>query len=102
VDQLAQVVTGGGLITLLGLVVLYFMNSNRQDRAQHLTVIAAQDLKIETMEKRHDAKIAALEKKIENLEKEVDTERSARHAAEFEARTAQHKLSLLQPPGEAS
>jgi outer membrane murein-binding lipoprotein Lpp len=95
-------VTGGGLITLLGLVVLYFMNSNRQDRAQHLTVIAAQDLKIEKMEQRYSQRISELETKIDNLEKEVDTERAARQAAEFEARTAQHRLSLLQPPGTAS
>lgn len=101
-DQLTQMITGGGLITLLGLVVLYFMNSNRQDRAQHLAVIAQQDTKLTNMETRYEAKITALELKIDNLEKEVDQERQARQAAEFDARKAQHRLSLLEPPGEAS
>jgi hypothetical protein len=102
VDQVAQLVTGGGIITFLGLIVFYLLNSNRQDRDQHRKIIAEQDKRIETMEARHDAKIAQLETKIDNLEREVDTERTARQAAEFEARTAKHLLSLLQPPGEAS
>lgn len=101
-DQLTQAVTGGGLIMLLGLVVLYLLNSNRQDRAQHQTVIKALDEKIEKIEDRAAAQIDRLETRITNLEREVDTERDARRAAEFEARTAQHKLSLLRPPDTAS
>ena len=89
-------VTGGGLITLLGLVVLYLLNSNRQDRQQHREVIKDLEAKIERVETKHALQIDRLDTKIDNLEREVDTERVARQAAEFEAQRARHQLSLLQ------
>lgn len=93
--DVASALTGGGLILLLATVIGYLLNSNRQDRAQYRTEVKGFSSQIEKLETKHAAQMEKLEHRIDNLEKEVDTERQARQAAEYEAREAKHRLSLL-------
>lgn len=93
--DIASVATGGALIVLLATVIGYLLNSNRQDRQQYRNEVKDFATAIDKLETKHAAQIEKLETRIDNLEREVDTERSARQAAEFQAAQAEHRLSLL-------
>jgi outer membrane murein-binding lipoprotein Lpp len=94
--EVTSALTGGGLILLLATVIGYLLNSNRQDRQQYRTEVRGFAASIDKLETKHAAQIEKLETRIDNLEREVDTERSARQKAEFDARQAEYQLSLLQ------
>lgn len=93
--DVTAVITGSGLIVLLATVIGYLLNSNRQDRQQYRNEVQGFETRIEKLETKHANQIEKLETRIDNLEKEVDTERTARQAAEFQARQAEHRLELL-------
>lgn len=97
--DIASQITGGALVLLLATVISYLLNSNRQDRQQYRSEVKDFAAQIEKLETKHAAKITTLETRIDNLEREVDTERSARQAAEFQARQAEHQLLLIRSRG---
>jgi outer membrane murein-binding lipoprotein Lpp len=94
--DITSALTGGGLILLLGTVIGYLLNSNRQDRQQYRSEVQGFSTQIEKLETKHAGQIEKLEARIDNLEREVDTERTSRQAAEYEAREAKYQLYLLQ------
>lgn len=93
--DITALATGGSLVVLLATVILYLLNSNRQDRQQYRNEVQGFESRIEKMENKHASQIEKLETRIDNLEREVDTERAARQEAEFQARQAEHRLELL-------
>jgi len=116
--DLATLVPAGGIAGVLAFVILYLLNSNRQDRIEHRNerkerdqAMAAQReehrREMADLRRDHGEQIARLESRVDQVEKELEDERRARVAAEATAATerlrataAEHQLALikLSPP----
>jgi hypothetical protein len=121
--DLGPVLTGGGIITLLALLIGYLLNANWRDRTQQQSVLTElrtqireqakeyedrlrnqsddYEKRLTALESKYAARIEALDKRVDDLEKEVDGERRQRFTAEIRAAQLESQLAMLRAmPGE--
>lgn len=76
--ELVTLLGGGSVFTVLAVVIVYLLSSNRSDRTQALEAIAAAEKRADDAEKRADA----AELREQAAQQRVDEERAARRLAE--------------------
>jgi len=100
--DLTALLPAGGIAGVLAIVILYLLNSNRQDRAERRKEREEDRVALAAMRAEHGEQLAVLRSRVDHLEKELDDERQQRYAAEasaaterLRAATMEHELSLL-------
>lgn len=110
--DLSTLVPAGGIAGVLAFVILYLLNSNRQDRIENRKEREDYRQEIVALRQQHREDLARLELRVDQVERELEDERRARIAAEaataserLRALAAEHQLALVRiapPPPEST
>jgi CHASE3 domain sensor protein len=95
VGDLATLVSAGGGLGLLAVVIGYLLNSNRADRREYQGAVDRAERRADEAE----ARTTAAEQRAEALQQTVDEARSGRRAAEDRAALAERESARYRPDG---
>lgn len=87
--DLATLVSAGGGLGLLAVVIGYLLNSNRADRREYQEAVDRAERRADEA----DARVRAAEGRTEALQQAVDESRAGRRAAEDRAALAERELA---------